>query len=113
MLTIVYRFHVLPRRHNDFRHAWSAAADTFKQVIGLHGCEFQLPELRREPFKLILNWHDKASFARFTRTWVGVWAINGMGLAPRDFFASTQTSVLPPDTDLQQRAACRQCLSLH
>ena len=106
MLTITYHFHVLPRHHNDFRHAWDAAEDTFKKIIGLLSCQFRAPERRRQPFTLVLNWDNKASFARFTRTWVGVWAINGMGLEQSGFFAPTQTSVLnPPDINLQQRAA--------
>lgn len=106
MLTIVYHFHVLPRRHSDFQHAWSAAEDTIKKVIGLKSCEFHAPELRREPFKLILNWDNKLAFARFTRTWVGVWLINGMGLQTCDLFASTQTNVGAPEWQLsQQRAA--------
>lgn len=105
MLTIVYHFHVLPRRHNDFRHAWSAAEDTIKKVIGLQSCQFHPPELRREPFKLILNWDNKLAFARFTRTWVGVWLINGMGLQRGDLFASTQTSVNAPDWEHTHQCA--------
>ena len=106
MLTIVYHFHVLPRRHNDFRHAWSAAEDTVKKVIGMQSCQFHAPELRRQPFKLILSWDDKRAFARFTRTWVGVWVINGMGLQPKDFFAHTQTHILSPfEMPFHQQAA--------
>lgn len=105
MLTIVYHFHVLPRRHNDFRHAWSAAEDTIKKVIGLQSCQFHPPELRREPFKLILNWDNKLAFARFTRTWVGVWLINGMGLQRCDLFASTQTSVNAPEWEHTHQCA--------
>lgn len=93
MLTIAYHFHVLPRRHNDFCHAWHAAEDTLKKVIGLLSCQLRPSQHRRQPFTLVLNWDNEASFNRFTRTWVGVWAINGMGLERDDFFAPTQTHV--------------------
>ena len=32
MLIIAYRFHVVPRRHNDSYHAWRAAEDTLQKV---------------------------------------------------------------------------------
>ena len=93
MLTIAYLFHVVPRRHNDFYHAWHAAKDTLQKVIGLRRCHLHPPRHRRLPFTLILKWDNESSFDRFTRTWVGVWAINGMGLQGDDFFAPTQTSL--------------------
>lgn len=106
MLTIAYRFHVVPRRHNDFCHAWRAAGDTLQKMIGLRQCHLHPPQHRRLPFTLVMKWDNAASFNRFTRTWVGVWAINGMGLQGDDFFAPTQTSVDQAHPDFgQQRAA--------
>lgn len=93
MLNITYRFHVLPRRHNDFCHAWRAAEDTLQKMIGLQACHLHPPQHRRQPFTLVLKWDNESSFHRFTRTWVGVWAINGMGLQGDDFFAPTQISI--------------------
>ena len=93
MLTVAYRFHVLPRRHDHLRYAWHAAKDTLQKIIGLQSCQLRPPEHRRQPFILVLSWDQEVSFNRFTRTWVGVWAINGMGLQREDFFAPTQTSI--------------------
>lgn len=105
MLTIAYHFHVLPRHHSDFRHAWRAAEDTLKKVIGLRSCQLLASEHKRQPFTLILNWDNEASFNRFTRTWVGVWAINGMGLQRDDFFAPTQTRVNEPHSERSHQCA--------
>lgn len=106
MLIIAYRFHVVPRRHNDFCHAWRAAEDTLQKVIGLRRCHLHPPRHRRLPFTLVLKWDNEFSFDRFTRTWVGVWAINGMGLQGNDFFAPTQTNIDAARIDhRQQRAA--------
>lgn len=93
MLSIAYHFHVLPRHHDHFRHAWQAAQDTLKTFVGLKNCQLLAPRTTREPFTLVLNWNTQSSFDRFTRTWVGVWAINGLGLEQADFFAPTQTSI--------------------
>ena len=93
MLTVAYRFHVLPQRHDHLRYAWHAAKDTLQKMIGLQSCQLRPPEHRRQPFILVLSWDQEVSFNRFTRTWVGVWAINGMGLQREDFFAPTQTSI--------------------
>ena len=106
MLTVAYRFHVLPRHHDHIRHSWLAAEDTLQKVIGLQRCQLRPPQDRRQPFTLVLSWDNEASFNRFTRTWVGVWAINGMGLQCDDFFAPTQTSINEPRLDYShQRAA--------
>lgn len=105
MLTVAYRFHVVPRRHNDFCHAWRAAEDTLRKVIGLRYCHLHPPRHRRLPFTLVLKWDNGPSFARFTRTWVGVWAINGMGLQGDDFFAPTKTSIDESRTNHSQYEA--------
>ena len=106
MLTVVYRFHVLPRHHDHFRYAWHAAKDTLQKMLGLQRCQLRPPEHRRQPFILVLNWDSEASFNRFTRTWVGVWAINGMGLERDGFFAPTQTHVKEAHLEYShQRAA--------
>ena len=106
MLTVVYRFHVLPRHHDHFLYAWHAAKDTLQKMLGLQRCQLRPPEHRRQPFILVLNWDNEASFNRFTRTWVGVWAINGMGLERDGFFAPTQTHVKEAHLEYShQRAA--------
>lgn len=106
MLTVAYRFHVLPRHHDHIRHSWHAAEDTLQKVIGLQRGQLRPPQDRRQPFTLVLSWDNEASFNRFTRTWAGVWAINGMGLEQSDFFAPTQTSMFTePNIHLQQQAA--------
>lgn len=103
MLTIAYHFHVLPRQHDHFRHAWLAAQDTLRTFIGLRKCQLREPKNRDRPFTVVFNWHNQANFDRFTRTWVGVWVINGMGLEASDFFAPTRTSGLhQADTHFNQ-----------
>jgi quinol monooxygenase YgiN len=87
MLAVAYRFYVLPRHRDAFRHAWQAARDTLSHTIGLHTHDFVEPRDRHEAFTLQLAWDNQSSFERFTRTWIGVWMVNGMGLA-RDAFAS-------------------------
>lgn len=94
MRTITYHFHVLPRHHDYFRHAWLAAQDTLGTFIGLKKFQLCRPQKREQPFTVIFDWDSQAHFDRFTRTWVGVWLINGMGLEARDFFAPTRTSGL-------------------
>lgn len=87
MLAIAYHFHVRPRHHDHFRHAYQAARETLQQATGLVSHQFNEPRGRREAFTLLLAWDSQASFERFIRTWVGVWMLNGMGL-PRDAFAA-------------------------
>jgi hypothetical protein len=88
MLAIAYHFHVRPRHHEHFRHAWQSAQETLHQCIGLAAHRLREPFAQRhDAFMLLLAWDSQASFERFTRTWVGVWVINGMGLA-REAFAA-------------------------
>lgn len=105
MLIIAYQFHVVPRRHPDFCHAWRAAEDTLRKMLGLQACHLHPPRRRRLPFRLVLEWDSESSFHRFTRTWIGVWTINGMGLQGKDFFAPTQVCVNEAHLDAQQYAA--------
>jgi len=90
--TTTYYFHILPRHHDQFRHAWQAAQDTLGTFIGLRKCQFRTPQKREQPFTVIFDWDSQAHFDRFIRTWVGVWFINGMGLEAHDFFAPTRMS---------------------
>ena len=77
-----------------------------QKMIGLQRCHLHPPQHRRLPFTLVMKWNNASSFNRFTRTWVGVWAINGMGLQGDDFFAPTQTSINEAHLDYShQRAA--------
>ncbi|MFN3716829.1 MAG: hypothetical protein ACK4R8_08910 [Thiobacillus sp.] len=93
MLAIAYHFHVLPRYRGEFQHAWRAARDSLHQALGLMSCEFNLPRERHEAFTLKLAWDSQTSFERFTRTWVGVWMLNGMGLQREAFAAPIQTDI--------------------
>lgn len=108
MLTIAYRFHVLPRHRDTFRHAWQAARDALAHTAGLRTHDFVEPRDRRDAFTLLLAWDDQTSFERFTRTWVGVWMLNGMGLA-RDAFArpiETHIGSAEPALRADNHAAC-------
>ena len=87
MLAIAYHFPVLPRHQDQFRHAYRSARDGLRQTMGLVAHEFNDPRNRSGTFTLLMAWNDQASFERFTRTWIGVWMLNGMGL-PRDAFAT-------------------------
>ena len=91
MLTIAYQFHVLPRHHEHFRHSWLAAQDSLKSILGLLKCQLCEPEDRDQPYTAVFNWRQQVNFERFTRTWIGVWLINGIGLEPSDFFAPIRT----------------------
>ena len=93
MLVITYRFHVVPRYQDHFRHAYQAARETLVQSIGLVSHEFKDPRDRGEAFTLLLAWNGRASFERFTRTWAGVWMLNGMGLAHDAFAAPIETAM--------------------
>ncbi|MDO9467501.1 MAG: antibiotic biosynthesis monooxygenase [Thiobacillus sp.] len=88
MLTLAYRFPVLPRHHDPFRHAYRSARDGLQQSPGLVTHAFSEPRHRRDAFTLLMVWDSRASFERFTRTWIGVWLLNGMGF-PRDAFAAS------------------------
>lgn len=87
-LTIVYRFPVLPRHHDPFRHAYRSARDGLKQTPGLVTHAFNAPRNRHDAFTLEMAWDSRADFERFTRTWIGVWLLNGMGF-PREAFAAS------------------------
>ena len=87
MLAIAYHFHVLPRHHDHFLHAYHAARDSLQHALGLVSHQFNEPRGRHDAFTLLLAWDSQASFECFIRTWFGVWMLNGMGL-PRDAFAA-------------------------
>jgi len=105
MLTIAYRFLVLPRHRNEFQHAWRAARDSLHQTLGLVSFQLDQPRDRQDAFTLQLAWDSQASFERFTRTWVGVWMLNGMGLAREAFAAPIQTHL--GEEDFQPRMGKR------
>lgn len=105
MLAIAYHFHVLPRYRDEFQHAWHAARDSLQQALGLVSCELNLPRERREAFTLLLAWDSQQSFERFIRTWVGIWMVNGMGLAREAFAAPIQTDI--GEEDFQPRVGKR------
>jgi hypothetical protein len=98
MLAISYHFHVLPRHRDPFRHAYQAAAESLRQTLGLLSHELHDPRERNEAFSLSLAWDSEASFIRFTRTWLGVWMLNGMGLDRTASSAAIETDVGEPGT---------------
>ncbi len=98
MLAIAYRFHVLPRYRAPFRHAYQAAHESMQQALGLLPHELYDPGERDEAFSLLLAWDSEASFIRFTRTWLGVWMVNGMGLERNAFAAAIETDIGLPGT---------------
>jgi hypothetical protein len=105
MLRIAYRFHVLPRYQEHFRHGFQASRETLQQALGLVSHELDDPRGRRDAFTLSLAWDNHASFDHFTRSWVGVWMLNGMGLSRHDFYAPIETSF---SVDSQARQTGRQ-----
>jgi hypothetical protein len=96
MLAIAYHFHVLPPYRQPFRHACQAARESLRQTLGLASHELCDPRERSEPFSLLLAWDSEASFLRFTRTWLGVWIVNGMGLERDPFSAAIETDFGEP-----------------
>jgi len=108
MLAIAYHFHVLPRHRDTFRHAWQAARDALTHTVGLRAHDFAEPRDRRDAFTLRLAWDDQTSFERFTRTWIGVWMLNGMGLARDAFARPIETHIDKAESALQtgKHAAC-------
>lgn len=94
MLKIAYDFSVHPRHHELFIHAYRSACDILTQTLGLVAHELKEPNNRRAPFVLLLSWDSKTRFDRFTRTWIGVWMLNGMGLARDALSAPIATSIL-------------------
>lgn len=91
MRAITCRFYVLPRHRDAFRHAWQAARDTLSQTIGLRSHDFVEPRDRCEAFSLRMAWDSQSSLDRFTRTWIGVWVMTGMGLAREAFSRPVET----------------------
>jgi quinol monooxygenase YgiN len=92
-LAIAYHFHVRPKHHDHFRHAYRAAYETLQHAAGLVAHRFSEPLGRNGTFTLLLAWDNQASFERFIRTWLGVWLINGMGLERDAFAAPIQTDI--------------------
>ena len=105
MLAIAYHFHVRPRHHEHFRHAYQAARDTLQQAMGLVSYQLDEPRGRREAFTLLLAWDSRASFERFVRTWVRVWMLNGMGLPQDAFAAPIETAIGEEEFEPQRRTA--------
>jgi len=89
MFAIDYRFHVLPRHREAFVFAYRSAQSSLCQMLGLESHELVGGE--HGSFTLKLAWDARASFDRFTRTWLGVWLINGMGLERDALSAPTET----------------------
>lgn len=54
MLAITYRFHVLPRHRDTFRHAWQAARDALTHTVGLRNHDYVEPRDRHDAFTLLL-----------------------------------------------------------
>ena len=91
MLAVAYQFPVLPRHHERFLFGYLAARAPLCQALGLVSHELARPRDRRCPFTLMLAWDSRRSFDRFTRTWLGVWLLNGMGLDRPAFVAPIAT----------------------
>ncbi len=106
MIAVAYHFHVLPRHHDTFRFAYRSAREALLQTLGLVSHEFADPYSRRQPFSLYLAWDSYASFERFTRAWIGVWLVNGMGLNADAFAAPAETDLgeIIPDRVASRRA---------
>lgn len=93
MIAIAYHFAVLPRYQDPFRFAYRSAREALQQTLGLVSHEFHDPRDRSQAFTLLFAWDSQASFERFTRTWIGVWILNGMGLDRRAFASPIQTEL--------------------
>lgn len=93
MLAVAYQFHVLPRHRDSFVYGYLAARESLCQALGLISHELATPRDRRGPFTLLFAWDSRASFERFTRTWLGVWLLNGMGLERDAFLAPVSTTL--------------------
>ena len=93
MLAMAYHFPVLLRHHDQFRHAYRSARDGLLQTPGLITHAFNDPRNRRDAFTLLMAWDNRASFERFTRTWIGVWLLNGMGFNREAFAAPIETDI--------------------
>ena len=107
MFETTYRFCVLPRYRAAFRHAWQASHFSLQQIAGLTSHRLVQPHGNETAFTIRLTWLDRARFDRFTRTWFGVWLVNGMGLAPAAFGAPIAAAVActtPTASETQQAA---------
>lgn len=93
MIKISYDFHVVPRHHDAFHHAYRAMRFALRHTPGLVSHQFDPPQLQDAPFTLRLIWDTQPSFERFTRTGFGVWIVNGMGLARGAYYAPVQTAI--------------------
>lgn len=93
MITISYAFSVVPRHRDAFHHAYRAMYFALLHTPGLLSLRLCAPQGRRAPFTLRLDWDARPSFERFTRTWLGVWVVNGMGLAREAYSAPVQTTI--------------------
>lgn len=93
MITVSYDFFVVPRHHGAFDHAYRAMHFALRHTPGLNSLQFDPPPLREAPFSLRLIWDPQSSFERFTRTWPGVWVVNGMGLVRGAYCAPVQTAI--------------------
>jgi len=87
MITICYDFFVVPRHQGAFHHAYRAMHFALRHTPGLVTLQFDPPPVRDAPFSLRLIWDTQSSFECFTRTWLGVWVVNGMGLVREAYCA--------------------------
>lgn len=97
MITVSYDFFVVPRHHGAFHHAYRAMHFALRHTPGLVTLQFDPPPVREAPFSLRLTWDTRSSFERFTRTWLGVWVVNGMGLMRAAYCAPVQTAISRQD----------------
>lgn len=105
MIEIAYHYPVRPRHREAFEHAYRAARITLLQTAGLQFHRLDPSEQPDAVFVLQLNWIQADAFERFTRTWFGVWVINGLGLPSDAFNGAIETREGPPVT--RQYAARR------
>ena len=103
MLAIACHFHVRPRHRDHFRYAYQAAHEALQHTPGLVSHQINDPRERNSAFSLLLAWDSQASFERFTRTWLGIWLINGLGLE-RDAFAAAPILTDVGEADFDPRA---------
>lgn len=93
MLDVAYRFRVRTSERTAFRHAWQAAQFTLEHVAGLRAYRLAEPGEPDAGYVVRLVWADRRAFDDFTRTWFGVWLVNGLGLAPSAFATPVSTSL--------------------
>lgn len=107
MIKTSYDFFVVPRHRDAFQHAYRAMHFALRHTPGLASHRFDPPLVRHAAFRLRLTWDTQSSFERFTRTWLGVWVVNGMGLAREAYAAPVQTAISrnDPSPPITKRAA--------